>query len=197
MAKRTPIPVRLQIVGIVNALLIMYAWGRSLFGQPLQLGHQQFTWLDLGYLTAAYLLLLVAPWLTNRLALTPFDFMAMTDHLALGWLGYVILLLAVPVWFQSANPGLVPGVIFAIVGGICIDVPRNGTWGVRVPWTYGSPVIWKKVNWLAGVLMLATSYGMVGVGWVWPAVAPIYQLAVIVGILVLVLLYAHHLAHIT
>ena len=75
MAKRTPIPVRLQIVGIVNALLIMYAWGRSLFGQPLQLGHQQFTWLDLGYLTAAYLLLLVAPWLTNRLALTPFDFM--------------------------------------------------------------------------------------------------------------------------
>ncbi|YAB13160.1 hypothetical protein ACT5GY_14060 [Lactiplantibacillus plantarum] len=92
MAKRTAIPVRLQIVGTMSALIIMYAWGRSLIGQPLQLGNQQFTWLGLVYLTGAFLFLLVAPWLTNRLALTPFDFIAMTDHLAMGWLGYLILI---------------------------------------------------------------------------------------------------------
>ncbi|MEN8553320.1 hypothetical protein [Lactiplantibacillus plantarum] len=40
MAKRTAIPVRLQIVGTMSALIIMYAWGRSLIGQPLQLGNQ-------------------------------------------------------------------------------------------------------------------------------------------------------------
>ncbi|WP_434432555.1 SdpI family protein [Lactiplantibacillus paraplantarum] len=196
MTKRTLIPVKLWIVGIVSTLIIMYAWSRSLLGRPLQLGNQRFTWLGLVYLTGGYLFLLVAPWLTNRLALTPFEFMAMTDHLALGWLGYLVLILVVPVWFQPANSGLVLGIIFAIVGGICIDVPRNGVWGVRIPWTYGSPMIWKKVNGLMGRLLLVASYSMVGVGWVWPAAFPIYQVVVIVGILVLVLAYAHQL-HLT
>lgn len=197
LAKRTAIPVRLQIVGTMSALIVMYAWGRSLIGQPLQLGNQQFTWLGLVYLTGAFLFSLVAPWLTNRLALTPFDFIAMTDHLAMGWLGYLILILVVPVWFQPANSGLTLGVLSSVVGGICMDVPQNVTWGIRVPWTYNSPVIWKKVNWLTGLLLLIASYGMVGIGWVWPTLFPIYQVSAIVGIIVIALGYAHHLAHLT
>ncbi|MGY5247203.1 SdpI family protein [Lactiplantibacillus plantarum] len=53
-----------------------------------------------------------------------------------------------------------------------MDVPQNVTWGIRVPWTYKSPVIWKKVNWLTGLLLLIASYGMVGIGWVWPTLVP-------------------------
>lgn len=101
MTKRTPIPVRLWIVGIVNTLIIMYAWSRSLLGRPLQLGNQRFTWLGLVYLTGGYLFLLVAPWLTNPLALMSFEFMALTDHLALGWLGYLVLILVVLCGFNG------------------------------------------------------------------------------------------------
>ena len=48
-----------------------------------------------------------------------------------------------------------------------------------------------------GVDALIASYGMVGIGWVWPTLFPIYQVSAIVGIIVIALGYAHHLAHLT
>ncbi|MCJ8181852.1 hypothetical protein [Lactiplantibacillus pentosus] len=130
MTKRHTLPITLQLLSLLNTLILVYAWSRSLLGRPLPLGNQQMTWWGLIYWTSATILLLGGPRLANRLALEPFDYLRMTTHLAAGWLGYQILLLVVPVWFQPANSGLVSGVAFGLIGGLCMDMPRNLGWGV-------------------------------------------------------------------
>ncbi|WP_253954684.1 MULTISPECIES: SdpI family protein [Lactiplantibacillus] len=195
MTKRHTLPITLQLLSLLNTLILVYAWSRSLLGRPLPLGNQQMTWWGLIYWTSATILLLGGPWLANRLALEPFDYLRMTTHLAAGWLGYQILLLVVPVWFQPANSGLVSGVAFGLIGGLCMDMPRNLGWGVRISWTFKSPVVWHKTNWLVGLLLLLASYGMVAIGWLWPVAFPWYLLISVIGILLLAVGYAWYLNH--
>lgn len=58
---------------------------------------------------------------------------------------------------QPHQVGVVVMIFLSIIAAILPYVPRNHLVGIRIPWTYNSPVIWHKVNVLGGQVMLVVS----------------------------------------
>jgi len=58
---------------------------------------------------------------------------------------------------QPHQVGVIAMIVLSIIAAILPYVPRNRLVGIRIPWTYNSPVIWHKVNVLGGQVMLVVS----------------------------------------
>lgn len=113
-------------------------------------------------ITIGYVGVMLAPWLLKRLVSEPFDTVRAARDVALICLGYGLLLLGFPNWF-GGRPDWVWGPLLSALGAIVMHAPRNSAVGVRLIWTYSSPVIWRRVNdwagWclvIGGVVVLAT-----------------------------------------
>jgi len=111
-------------------------------------------------ITTVYLLSLIAPFVLAKSYQWQRWQVAM--HWAIGWAAYSLAVVLLPGLFRSANQTAIGlGLVFGVAGLLCVDAPRNRMLGIRVPWTYQSPIIWRKTNTLGGWLFVAG--GLLGI----------------------------------
>lgn len=186
--------VKLQVVNLVNSLILIFWWLRYLLDPEVKFGTFSLTALKLVYLTCGYLVLWLVPWLANRLSPIPFAVNQMIGGLITSWLGYMLLILIIPSWFQARNLGMRVGILFSIVGILLMDVPRNRIIGIRCTWTLSSERIWHLVNRLAGWLTLGAGFVLVGVGAIWPTQFVAFLIVAALVIVVIPMMAAYWLA---
>lgn len=144
---------RKSVVVGLNVLLLGFAWYRHSQGiDPQHLGFQ-LTAMGLFGATLIGALLLLIPLIMRHFSTHPLNVSALIERLSWGYLGYAVLFLMVPQWFQPTVLRLM-GPLATLIGAIMVDTPRNGFLGIRVSWTYESPIVWRKTNAVGGWLLL-------------------------------------------
>lgn len=146
---------KFQIVNGLNLLGLAGMWLRHWQGRDPVMTTFHMTNLGLLGVTVGYGVVLGLPLLANRFATQHFNVRKMVYHLSLVWLGYLLIFLSVPHWYDH-NPAVLPGIIFTVVGALMMDAPRNGALGIRVVWTFASATVWRKTNELAGWLLMGS-----------------------------------------
>lgn len=186
--------VKLQVVNVINIMILIFWWLRYWLVPGTKIGTMPLTVLKLSYLTCGYLVLWLGPWLAKRLSPQPLAVTHMIGWLLTNWLGYMLLILVIPNWFQAHNAGLRVGILLSIVGVLMMDVPRNRVIGVRSIWTLSSEHIWRKVNRLAGWLTQGAAFVLVGAGAMWPKLFPEFLIVAALVIVAIPLMVAYWLA---
>ena len=85
------------------------------------------------------------------------------------------------------------GALFVILGGLIPRTARNGTVGVRVPWSLYNETTWRRSNRFGGILMIAAGVAVIVTALLADVMLtllliPVYLLAAVAAMLV----YAHH-----
>ncbi|KRK91532.1 hypothetical protein FC99_GL002107 [Levilactobacillus koreensis JCM 16448] len=148
----TPAKTRLFLLG--NALLLLLNWLAQLthfqagYLQPVRSGA------DLLAFTAIFLLLLAANFTKKS---TIFAKMLLDYNLVFAI--YALILLLFPKVLQTTTLNRNLGGLALVSSLLALSLPyvsRNHLIGIRVPWTYKSPIVWQKTNLLGARLLLAT-----------------------------------------
>jgi len=148
----TPAKTRLFLLG--NALLLLLNW-------LAQLTHFQAGYLqpvrssaDLLAFSVIFLLLLAANFIKK-----PTTFAKMLLDFNLVFAIYAVILLLFPKVLQATTLNRNLGGIALASSLLALSLPyvsRNHLIGIRVPWTYNSPIVWQKTNLLGAQFLLAT-----------------------------------------
>lgn len=145
-------------------------------------------------ITVIYSLSLVLPF-----ALAPvlqWSAWRVASHWAIAWFSYSWLAILLPgVWHLQNTVAVIVGLLFGVVGVLCVDALPNHVLGIRIVWTLQSPIIWHKTNVLGGWLLVASGWLMIGFSYLNANLTPIPILIFIAIVIAVSTGYAYHLAH--
>jgi len=147
----TPAKTRLFLLG--NALLLLLNWLAQLTQFKAGYLRPVRSNVDLLAFTVIFLLLLVASFINK-----PITFAKMLLDFNLVFTIYALILLFFPQVLQTATLNRNLGGIALTFSLLALTLPyvsRNHLVGIRLPWTYNSPVVWQKTNLLGAHLLLA------------------------------------------
>lgn len=181
---------RALVLSGLNSLMLVWLW----LPKPVGWRQLHLTLEVLAVVTIAYLLSLVTPFI----AASTYHWTAwqVAEHWALAWFIYSGLAILGPIGLKMSSQGVLGGLVISFVGILCVDAPQNGVLGFRVPWTYRSPIIWRKTNVLGGWLFFASGvFCLIMSSW-WPTAAlPVVLISIILPGASAVVWYSYWLEH--